>query len=343
MKLSYLQYRASASPGSCRKGLHLRGSLRSRFVIALFGVLLLHGALPIRVCAAPAVSLKVDSIQIKPDTVISGQYPDITAFIRMTSTDRTRKSLQVNVVATVTQPNNVMRSWQWKKVKIGRGETKKYILPKEYDTRHAGIYKVEYVIYSSDMKRRLSRLSRRFTVAEQPKPPAPAVPQPQKEMKGLPAYPKGQVSRPAQERTYLGIGIYANALNPAAGATVLFWPLRNVGLQGSYTVGTFTSYEGRLLVKIELPAGFNPYLGLGYVHVSKTSNIIGIETTFTDSSVSGVLGVEIPLGKSWRGYLEVSGAKIDLEKVVTNGSQTALATVDYAPVTIGVGLVYSLF
>jgi hypothetical protein len=150
---------------------------------------------------------------------------------------------------------------------------------------------------------------------------------------------RGQV----QERTYLGIGVYGNILNPAGGATIMLWPFRNVGLQGIYTVGEFTSYEGRLLVKIESQSGFNPYLGAGFLHVSKKENIIGVDTTFEDSKVSGIAGVEVLLGSRLRGYMEISATGIKLEKDVTNGALTAHATVNYAPVTIGLGLVWSVF
>ena len=46
-------------------------------------------------------------------------------------------------------------------------------------------------------------------------------------------------------------------------------------------------------------------------------------------------------------YMEAAAAfdkaKIDLERTVTNGSQTVNATVKYAPVTIGISLVMSVF
>jgi hypothetical protein len=55
------------------------------------------------------------------------------------------------------------------------------------------------------------------------------------------------------------------------------------------------------------------------------------------------VGVEVPLGRRVYGYLEVSGAKIDLHETVTNGAQTVEASVKYAPVTIGAGIVFYLF
>jgi hypothetical protein len=285
--------------------------------------------------AAATAPVAVEAIQVMPSATMPGAYPDITASIIMKSAD----SLQINIVAVVTRPDYVTKSWQWKKVSLAPGEIKSLTLPKEYDIRLIGVYKVEFVIYSSDMQRRLSALSRTFTVSDQP----PGKSAPQQDQKGPAVETAAQKTRHEQERSYLGAGVYANALNPAGGATVLVWPTKNVGLQASYTLGTFTSYEGRLLAKMELSSGFNPYLGAGYLHVSKTSNVIGISTTFTDSTVSGVAGIEVPLGKKMRAYLEVSGAKIDLQKIVTDGSRTVSATVDYSPVSIGAGLVYSIF
>ena len=290
---------------------------------------------------ATTAPVAVEAIQITPDATMPGVYPDIIASIRMKPTNRPTEPLRINVVAVVTRPDHVMKSWQWKKVLLAPGELKSFALPKEYDIRLIGVYKIEFVIYSSDMQHRFNALSRTFTVAAQPHPPVQNVPQ--QEQKGPPAETAGLKKHREQERSYLGMGVYANALNPAGGATVLLWPFKNVGFQASYTIGTFASYEGRLLAKIELSRGFSTYLGVGYLHVSKTSSVIGVNTTFTDSAVSGVAGIEIPLAKKLRGYLEVSGAKIDLKKIVTDGSQTVSATVDYAPVSIGAGLVFTIF
>lgn len=291
--------------------------------------------------AATTAPVAVEAIQVTPDVTTPGAYPDITASIRMKPADRPTKPLPINIVAVIIRPDHVMKSWQWKNVSLAPGEVKSFPLPKEYDTRLIGVYKIEFVIYSSDMQRRLSALSRTFTITDKPQPPVQSVPQ--QEQKGPPTEVAELKTRRVQERSYLGAGVYANALNPAGGATVLVWPFKNVGLQASYTIGTFASYEGRLLAKLELSSGFNPYLGVGYLSVSKTSSVIGVDTTFTDSAVSGVAGIEVPLGKKLRGYLEVSGAQIDLKKIVTDGSRTVSATVDYSPVSIGAGLVYSIF
>ena len=126
---------------------------------------------------------------------------------------------------------------------------------------------------------------------------------------------------------------------------MILWPFKYVGLQGSYTVGSFTITEGRVLARMPLSSGINPYLGVGYLNVSteKSVNIINVKEKFQDSGVSGVIGVELPLGKDFFGYVEICGASIDLKKEVTSGSITGTASVKYSPVSIGLGLVYFLF
>jgi len=126
---------------------------------------------------------------------------------------------------------------------------------------------------------------------------------------------------------------------------MLLWPFKHVGLQASYTGGSFTIAEGRILARYPFSSGITPYLGAGYVNVTteRSVEIIGIKTRFQDSGVSGVIGVEVPLGKSVFGSVEISGASINLKKEVASGSITGTASVKYAPVTIGINVVYFLF
>ncbi len=301
----------------------LRTVLTVLFAISVFG------ALSTTAIAASKAPVAIEDIQISPAAVTTGQYPDITARIVSSSKVRT----EMTVVAALTEPDHTVKSWVWKKVSIAPGQKKLYPLPKEYDTKRAGVYKVEYVIYSADMRKRIQARSQTFTAAERAARPAEKKKE-VKEREPAPERPQG----PAFE-----IGAYANSLNPAGGATILIWPFRNVGLQGIYTVGEFTSYEGRLLVKLDGSSDLRPYVGIGYLHASKKANIIGVDTTFEDSKVSGTAGVEVLFSERLRGFVEVTGAGIKLEQDVTNGSQSAHATVKYAPVTIGLGLVWSVF
>ena len=148
-----------------------------------------------------------------------------------------------------------------------------------------------------------------------------------------------------EEYRSLGVGLYANTLNSTGGATMLLWPFRYVGLQASYTVGQFTISEGRLLARYPLSSGTTPYVGAGYLNVTtnRTVEKIDIKTRFQDSGVSGVIGVEVPLGKSVFGSVEISGTSINLKKEVASGSIKGTASVKYAPVTIGLSIVYYLF
>jgi outer membrane protein W len=236
-----------------------------------------------------------------------------------------------------------MKSWIWKNVNMKAGEVKQFTIPKEYAVTLAGSYKVEFNVYTKDMKP-MNRLSRSF-VAIDPSQPLVKKTTPKKDVAGTAALSSGQASAHAAEYPHFGVGVYANTLNLAGGATVLLWPLKYVGIEGSYTVGTFTTTEGRLLARYPLSSGINPYVGIGYLSVSteQTVDVIGAKSKFKDSGVSGVIGAEIPLNKSIYGYVEISGANIDLKQNGTNGVLTWTATVKYAPVTVGIGIVYYLF
>jgi hypothetical protein len=139
------------------------------------------------------------------------------------------------------------------------------------------------------------------------------------------------------------VGVTGNVPNTAGGATILAWPLPQVGLQASYTAGTFTSWEGRILARYERFSWFNPYIGIGWLHVSKKADVIGVETTFSRSAPSAHVGIEIPLGSRLIGYVEVIGTTVRLRKEVTTATQAATATVSYAPVAVEVSLVLSVF
>jgi hypothetical protein len=305
--------------------------MRTSFVsAALFGVVLL-GIAEIS-HPAPVSPVEVASIQVVPETPSVGQYPAISARVKRTKAKAPQEPLAATVIAVMTLPNNVVKSWTWKNVPLARGASKEFSVPKEYDIRLAGTYKVEFNVYSANMRRRFAASSKTFTVTDRLRPVEREAPPAVK-----PAPPR------APERNTVGLGIYGNALNPAGGATLMLWPFRNVGLQGTYTDGTFTSSEARLLVKLGRVSGLNPYIGAGYLSVSTEKDIFGVTTEFKDSGVSGVFGVEIPLGRRIQGHVEVSGAAIDLEKTVTIGAQTVKATVEYAPVTIGTGIVFYLF
>lgn len=287
--------------------------------------------------ASPAV-VDLEPITIDPDLLSYGQFPKIE-----TKVSKARKAageyVVVNIIAAVTQPDNRVKSWSWQKVRISRGESRTISIPKEYDTSIAGTYRVEVSVYSDDMKRRYARRSRSFTVAERRQMPVQRGKEPQEGKKGAAIGPVGA----EPERVHAGLGIYGNVLNPAGGGTLYLWPSGHIGIQGIYSIGEFSTYEGRLLVKTGLSSKYSVYGGIGYIHVTAEKDIIGVTTKFVDGGMSGVIGLEVALGKKVFLYVESSAAKIDLEKTVTNGPQTVKATVDYAPVTIGLSLVMAIF
>jgi hypothetical protein len=222
------------------------------------------------------------------------------------------------------------------------GDIRSFTIPKEYKMKLTGTYKVDFNVYSRDMLP-LHRLSKTFVAV------APSL-QPAKKTTPIDGGARTQATSeraagsPAEYRS-IGVGLYANTLNSTGGATMLLWPFKHVGLQASYTVGSFTIAEGRVLARYPFPSGITPYLGAGYVNVTteRSVEIIGIKTRFQDSGVSGVIGVEVPLGKRMVGSIELSDVSINLKKEVAAGSTTGTASVKYAPVTIGVSIVYYLF
>jgi hypothetical protein len=292
-------------------------------------LILANGEIALSATAAP---VEVGPIHVTPEATQIGQHPRITATVKQTTLKAPQKSIVVNVIAVVVLPDHSTKSWTWKNVSLARGASKEFSPPADYYVKLAGKYKIEFHVYSADMRHRFGTRSTTFSVISPSRPAERKVP--------------ARTEAPPQritERNSFGVGFYGNLLNPAGGATLMLWPFQNVGFQGTYTTGIFTSYEARLLVKFELSPGYYPYFGAGYLNVSREMDIIGITTNFRDSSISGVIGVEIPLGSSIFGYAEVSGNAIQLQEIVTNGTQTVKSTAEYAPVTIGVGIVYYLF
>jgi hypothetical protein len=293
--------------------------------------------------AAPAKQIEIQSIQILPAKVTVGTHPEITGSIKAHAVKPPAASMEINVIASVVRPDHVMKSWTWKNVRMRAGEIRTFTVPKQYDVKASGTYKVDFNVYTRDM-RPLHRVSKTFVATDSTQPPVKAtVPEKADAIAGVPP-PRQAAGSPTAGR-HIGLGLYANTLNGSGGASMLLWPFKYVGLQASYTAGVNTITEGRLLARFPLSSGINPYLGVGYVSVETERNVevIDIKTTFRDSGISGAIGVEIPIRKSLTGYLELSGASIDLKKEVTNGTISGIATVDYAPVTIGIGIVYFLF
>ena len=292
--------------------------------------------------SAFAGPIEIQSIQIVPSETTVGRHPDITGSIKATRELAQGKTLVITVIAVVVRPDHVMKSWTWKDVRMQAGDIRSIAIPKEFEMKLAGTYKVDLNVYSRDMMP-LHRLSKTF-VAVDPAHPSAMIPTPAESIPSSKEAPVRGAGSTAEYRSF-GLGLYANALNSSIGATMLLWPSKHVGVQASYTVGSFTIAEGRILARYPLSSGISPYAGIGYLDVTTERQVenIGIKASFQDSALSGVLGVEVPLGTRIIGSVELSGASIDLKKEVTIEGLTGTASVKYSPVTIGISIVYYMF
>lgn len=316
----------------------MRAGFHNMIILNLLLFLLVSGAAQ----SAFAGPVEIQSIQIVPSETTVGRHPEITGSIKATKALTRGKTLVITVIAVVVRPDHVVKSWKWKNVLMRTGDVRSFTIPKEYEMKLPGTYKVDFKVYSRDMLP-LHRLSKTF-VAVAPSPPPAIKKTPIDGGARTEATSRRAAGGPAEFRS-IGVGLYANTLNGTGGATMLLWPFKHVGLQASYSVGSFTIAEGRLLARYQFSSGVTPYLGAGYLNVTTERSVetIGIKTRFQDSGVSGVLGVEVPLGKHIFGSIELSGASIDLKKEVASGGITGTASVKYAPVTIGINIVYFLF
>jgi hypothetical protein len=292
--------------------------------------------------SAFAGPIQIESIQVLPAETSVGRYPEITGRVKANKNLARGETMNIVVIASVVRPDHVMKSWTWRKVNMRAGDIKSFAIPKEYEIKLAGSYKVDFNIYSKDMQP-MHKLSTTFVAVDQSHQPASTT-TPESGRVRTEATSVHGADRPAEYK-HLGAGVYSNTLNSTVGATMILWPFKYVGFQGSYTVGSFTITEGRVLARLPLSSGINPYLGVGYLNVTaeKSVDIINVKEKFQDSGVSGVIGVEIPLGKDFFGYVEICGASVDLKKEVTSGSITGTASVKYSPVSLGIGIVYFLF
>ncbi len=292
--------------------------------------------------AAFAGPVEVQSIQIVPAETTVGRHPEITGSIKASQTLARGETVEITVIAVVVRPDHVMRSWKWKNIRMKAGDIRSFAIPREYEMKLAGTYSVDFNVYSRDM-RPMHKLSKTFVAVDHMLPSTKAIPPEDKKTPIEPA--SGKAAARHAENLHFGVGLSADTLHSSGGATMFLWPFKYVGLQARYTGGSFTTAEGRILARLPFSSGITPYLGAGFLNVSteRSVEIIGIKTRFEDSGMSGVIGVEIPLGKRGFGSVEISGSSIDLKKEVNSGSITGTATVKYAPVTIGINIGYYLF
>lgn len=309
----------------------------SRFLFALFVFFCVAAG---NVRPAHAAAIEIRSLRIVPERTTVGSYPDIRGTVEMTKAHEAAGEQVITVIAVLYRPDHVLKSWTWKDVSMRAGEAREFSVPREYEINLPGTYKVDLNVYTRDM-RPLRRLSRTFVVDDPVLKTIGATPEKGSAAEG--ADRRGGPSAEGEERRHLALGFYGNALNPGGGMTLLAWPGEHIGLQATYTEGSFTSAEGRLLLRFPRESGANFYIGAGYVDVSVDKDILGVTTRFRDSGVTGVIGAEYMLGSATRVYAEITGASLDLKKQVENGGMTVNATVEYAPVSIGLGIVFFLF
>jgi hypothetical protein len=292
---------------------------------------------------------QVESIQITPAETTVGTHPEITGRIKADFVRNLSGILEINVVAVVVQPDHTERSWIWKNFSIEGGEYKEFTIPKDkFEVQLAGFYWVEFNVYTKDM-RPLIRLTKSFVAIDPVR--STIKPTPQK----IEAQTESSESKEAgnqlpltSTRRYIGVGGFVNAVNFSAGPTVIFWPLKNIAIQGSYGDGTFTSYEIRGFYRFNMSSKINLYVGTGYFHAEKEFKVIvsgsNVEGKLMGNSFSVFGGAEVPLIKNRLAlYIDVGGNPLKLSKDVTINSNVLNLSVDYSPVTIGVGLVYYLW
>jgi hypothetical protein len=290
----------------------------------------------------------VYSLSVKPTTVPAGNYPTIKGFVRNTSITGNGAGGKAvfDVLAVIMLPNGSHKTLLWNNVRFAPGQRKSYALVNKYDVSQPGEYTVEYRVYNKGRSHRYASLSKTFTVvgpAERKEPEHVVSPEKKEPVARLAPRERRPKGLRGEERNHLGIGGYVNTLNFSGGPTFILWPLRDLAIQGSYGVGTFTSYEGRIFYRLPLEEGMKPYLGAGYLHTERKATVIGLNTTIPGDSFTVFAGVEVPLSKSIHGYIDVSGTPMKLKKDVVNGTQAATVKVEYSPVTINVGLVFYLF
>jgi len=272
---------------------------------------------------APA---EIYGLSITPGRVSVGSYPAVAAIIHSkTTVSGPGKGVAVlNIKAVVTFPDGTTKSWWWNKFSFAPNQFREIKLPKEYDIKQPGTYKVEYFVYNANKSKIYDSRLKTFIVGSQPEA-------------------KTQKSAVKAVENHLGIGGFVNAFNFSAGPALVLWPVRNVGIQAFYGVGTFKTYDIRVLYRFSTTGGLNPYVGLGYLSAERDTNVLGVDTKFKSSSGEVCAGVDVPLSAHFSLFADVNANNMKLTKFVTNGSLSGTAEVKYSPVSFSAGIVYYLF
>jgi outer membrane protein W len=286
---------------------------------------------------------EIFSVTITPNSVPAGTYPEIIGFVRNTSSMKNGKNGNAvfDVIAVIILPNGSQKRLLWNDVPFTADQRKSYKYSNNYDSNQVGTYTAEYFVYNRDRTRLYTSLSKSFTVY---KPVVTSKSVQQSETTKKPsAYDRTVKTEISGERMFVGIGGYINTIDFSAGPTIILWPFKNLAIQGTYGIGTFITYEARTFYRFPMSQRLKPYLGAGYLHAERKTNVIGVDTTIKGDSFTVFGGVELPVYKNLYGYVDVSGTPMQLKKDVTNGAVQTTATVTYSPVTICTGVVLYLF
>ncbi len=317
---------------------------------------------------------EIYSVTVTPVSVPAGTYPEIKGYVSNTSSAKNGNDGKAvfDVMAVITLPNGSQKSLLWQNVRFGATQKKFYTFVNTYGIGQSGNYKIVYSVYNQGRTHLYASAAKSFTVtspavasapgstlagtgevsraakAGRPKKEAaPPTARPQEEKLPQPAAPT-QVKKPSEyevrgRKQTIGVGAYVNTLNFSAGPSLILWPSNNVAVQGTYGLGTFTSYEARIFYRMPLSQHFNPYFGAGYLHTERKARVVGIETRIKGDSFSAFGGIELPLYKSLYAYADISATPMKLKKDITTGTTLTTVTVEYSPVTVCFGLVLYLF
>lgn len=200
-----------------------------------------------------------------------------------------------------------------------------------FDTKKKG--KCRTLIWIKDYPAKKAKKPAKVKPAEKPKKivkkPSKVVPPPEKKV--TPMLPSKNI---------MGIGAAANVVNTSAGASFILWPFSGIGIQGNYGIGKFTSYEAKLLLKINLNYPIKPYFGGGYLHAEKDDTILGEDITIEADSYSVFAGIEYKLNNNFALYLDIAGTPLTMEDEFIIGATKVKAEADYSSVTTNLNMVY---
>ena len=80
-------------------------------------------------------TVEIQSIQILPVETNAGNHPEISGTIKASSSKASNETMEINVIASLVRPDNAMKSWTWKKIRIKANESKVFTIPDRKSTR----------------------------------------------------------------------------------------------------------------------------------------------------------------------------------------------------------------